>query len=339
MSLLIRSDGIRGELATPGDVAIFGNTRSLMLSMQPKTRGPTEGTLQAAVRLYRAALLDCLPWSLLLTLLAVAVWHKIDVGFRPLYQAIENRVQTVLLGQDPSELLNYLTQAQEQSQSLLGSADVLKAQAQANFYFSSISFWLPCALYCLASIGCWNMLLLRTNAAADMVRPRLADILLESLRRIPGAMVLLLLIVLISSLDFLPGVANGSLFLLWLIVQVVLVSYLAGILLLAWVPTVVEPKGAWAAIRNSQQLLKGHWWRAITILSIVLLVPVLAALIAAVLGGALLGAVGASEHAKSTGQLLIGLAALVALRPFVPAVFVAMYRELRQIKTQGARLP
>ena len=152
-------------------------------------------------------------------------------------------------------------------------------------------------------------------------------------------MVLLLLIVLISSLDFLPSIANGSLFLLWLIVQVVLVSYLAGILLLAWVPTVVEPKGAWAAIRNSQQLLKGHWWRAITILSIVLLVPVLAALIAAVLGGALLGAVGASEHARSTGQLLTGLAALVVLRPFVPAVFVAMYQELRQIKTQGARLP
>jgi hypothetical protein len=328
-----------GRPAALGDFAIFGNTRLLMPSKPPETHRPTEGTLPTAIRLYRTALLDCLPWSLVLTLLSAAIWHIIDVGFSPLYRAIENRVQTVLLGQDPTELLDVLTQAQEQSQSLLGSADVLKAQAQANAYFSAASFWLPCALYCLASIVCWNVLLLRTNAVAATVRPRLGEILLESLRRIPGAVVLLLLIVLISSLDFLPSIANGSLFLLWLIVQVVLVSYLTGILLLAWVPTVVEPTSVWAAVRNSQQLLKGHWWRAITILSIVLLVPLLAALIAAILAGALLGAAGASEHARVTGQLLAGLAASVILRPFVPAVFVAMYQEVRQIKTQSARLP
>jgi hypothetical protein len=310
-----------------------------MLSTQPETHRPTGGTLQTVVRLYRAALLDCLPWSLVLTLLSAAVWHMIEVGIRPLYRAIENRVQVVLLSEDPSELLNYLTRAQEQSQSLLGSADVLKAQAQANAFFSAASFWLPCALYCLASIGCWNMLLLRTNAAAGLVRPRLAEILLGSLRRMPAALVLLLLVILISSMDFLPGMANGGLFLLWLIVQVVLASYLAGILLLAWVPAVIEPKGVWAAITNSQQLLKGHWWRAITILSIVLLVPALAGLIAAVLGGALLGAAGVSDQARSTGQLLTGLAALVILQPFVPAAFVAVYRELRQLKTKGAPLP
>jgi hypothetical protein len=310
-----------------------------MLSTQPETHRRTEGTLQTAIRLYRAALLDCLPWSLVLTLLSAAVWHMIEAGIRPLYRAVENRVQVVLLSEDPSELLNYLTQAQEQSQSLLGSAEVLQAQAQANAFFSAASFWLPCALYCLASIGCWNMLLLRSSAAADQVRPRLAEILLGSLRRIPAALVLLLLIILISSMDFLPGIANGSLFLLWLIVQVVVTSYLAGILLLAWVPAVVEPKGVWAAIINSQRLLKGHWWRAITILSIVLLVPALAALIAAVLGGALLGAAGVSDHARSTGQLLTGLLALVVLQPFVPAAFVAMYQELRQLKAQGTPLP
>ena len=328
-----------GGLATFSDLAISGNTELLMLSTRPETHRSTEGTLQTAVRLYRAALLDCLPWSLMLTLLSAAVWHMIEAGIGPLYRAIENRVQVVLLSEDPGELLNYLTQAQEQSQSLLGSADVLKAQAQANAFFSAASFWLPCALYCLASIGCWNMLLLRTSAAADLVRPPLAEILLGSLRRIPAALVLLLLIILISSMDFLPGIANGSLFLLWLIVQVVLASYLAGILLLAWVPAVVEPKGVWSAIINSRQLLKGHWWRAITILSIVLLVPALAALIAAVLAGAVLGAAGVSDHARSTGQLLTGLAVLVVLRSFVPAAFVAMYQELRQLKTQGAPLP
>ena len=310
-----------------------------MLSTQPETHRPTEGTLQIAVRLYRAALLDCLPWSLALTLLSAAVWHMIEVGIGPLYRAIENRVQVVLLSEDPTELLNYLTQAQEQSQSLLGSADVLKAQAQADAFFSAASFWLPCALYCLASIGCWNMLLLRTNAAADLARPRLAEILLGSMRRLPAALFLLLLVILISSMDFLPGIANGGLFLLWLIVQVVVASYLAGILLLAWVPAVVEPQGVWSAIINSQRLLKGHWWRAITILSIALLVPALAASIAAVLGGALLGAAGVGDHARSTWQLLTGLAALVVLQPFVPAAFVAMYQELRQLKARGAPHP
>lgn len=309
-----------------------------MPSTQLEMNRPTEGTLQTAVRLYRAALRDCLPWSLVLTLLSAAVWHMIEAGIGPLYRAIENRVQVVLSSEDPSELLNYLTQAQGQSQSLLGSADVLKAQAQADAYFSAASFWLPCALYILASIGCWNMLLLRTNAAADLVRPRLAEILLGSLRRIPAALVLLLLVILISSMDFLPSIANGSLFLLWLIVQVVLASYLAGILLLAWVPAVVEPRGVWAAIINSQQLLKGRWWRAMTILSVVLLVPALAALIAAVLGGVLLGAAGVSDHARSTGQLLTGLAALVVFRPFVAATFVAIYQELRQLKAQAAPL-
>jgi len=274
-----------------------------------------------------------------LTLLSAAVWHMIEVGIGPLYRAIENRVQVVLLSEDPTELLNYLTQAQEQSQSLLGSADVLKAQAQADAFFSAASFWLPCALYCLASIACWNMLLLRTNAAADLARPRLAEILLGSMRRLPAALFLLLLVILISSMDFLPGIANGGLFLLWLIVQVVVASYLAGILLLAWVPAVVEPQGVWSAIINSQRLLKGHWWRAITILSIALLVPALAASIAAVLGGALLGAAGVGDHARSTWQLLTGLAALVVLQPFVPAAFVAMYQELRQLKARGAPHP
>ncbi|HEX9140501.1 MAG TPA: hypothetical protein VF848_11980 [Steroidobacteraceae bacterium] len=307
-----------------------------MLTTQPGTQRPTEGIIKAAVRYYRAALLDCLPWSLVLTLLTAAIWHLLAAGIGPLYRAIENRVQVILLSEDSSELLNYLTQAQEQSQSLLASADILKAQAQAYAFFSGASFWLPCALYCLASIGCWNMLLLRINTAAGMARPRVAEILLMSLRRIPGALALLLLIILISSTDFLPSTANGGLFMLWLIVQVALTSYVAGILLLAWVPTVVEPNGVWAAIRKSQQLLKGHWWRAITILSTVILVPLLAALIAAVLGGTLLGAVGVSDYARSAGQLLAGLAALVILRPFVPAVFVAMYQELWQIKTQGA---
>ena len=142
-----------GGLETIGDVALFGNTRLLMLSTQPETHRPTEGTLQTAVRLYRAALIECLPWSLALTLLSAAVWHMIEAGIGPLYRAIENRVQVVLLSEDPTELLNYLTQAQEQSQSLLGSADVLKAQVKASAFFSAGSFWLPCALYCLASIG------------------------------------------------------------------------------------------------------------------------------------------------------------------------------------------
>ncbi len=113
--------------------------------------------------------------------------------------------------------------------------------------------------------------------------------------------------------------------------------YLAGAWMLTFVAMVVGDSGVFASIRTSQRLIKGHWWRTMTIYSVATLI---AAVFYVVLG-LMFGLSGPFD--APGGALAIGLQRLISvilgtlITLWFPAVLLSMYYDL-QLRRDGADL-
>jgi uncharacterized protein UPF0259 len=104
--------------------------------------------------------------------------------------------------------------------------------------------------------------------------------------------------------------------------------YWAGTLLLAFVALVVEDASISQSMTRSQSLIKGHWWRAATLVSYVVVIDLLAYLAVTLITGALALVFGAGATATLAVSQLLSLATDVAVAPLYLAVYVAMYYDL-----------
>ncbi len=156
----------------------------------------------------------------------------------------------------------------------------------------------------------------------------IGDGLRTGLRRLPA----MLALTIIQTIGFLLG------FVLCIVPGV----FLYGIWAVSPAALINESVGPFKALRRSQQLVKGYWWRTFGIVVVAtLLVSVLASLLTAPLQVAsiLPGILSGDETAVFSGQFLSinvfasGLASALTL-PFVAAVVVAVYYDLR-VRKEG----
>jgi hypothetical protein len=103
--------------------------------------------------------------------------------------------------------------------------------------------------------------------------------------------------------------------------------YWAVTLQLSFVALVVEEAGVSQSMARSRGLIKGHWGRAATLVSYVALIN-LAAYVAVSLITGIVGLIFGAGEASAVSQLL-SLAADTLVAPLYPAVFVAMYYDLK----------
>jgi hypothetical protein len=104
--------------------------------------------------------------------------------------------------------------------------------------------------------------------------------------------------------------------------------YWAGTLQLAFVALVVEDASVSQSMTRSRELIKGHWWRAATLVSYVVVIDLLAYLAVTLITGAVALVFGAGATLTLAVAPLLSLATDAAVAPLYLAVYVALYYDL-----------
>jgi hypothetical protein len=113
--------------------------------------------------------------------------------------------------------------------------------------------------------------------------------------------------------------------------------YFLGALCLWPVALYAEDAGAMQALQYSRDLIKGHWWRSSTILTIAAVIILVFSVVVGLIAGVFAAI---SRHDLATAQLIIqviSIAANVFVLPMIPAVLLVMYRDL-QLRREGGDL-
>ncbi|MDE2347392.1 MAG: hypothetical protein KGL92_02715 [Gammaproteobacteria bacterium] len=113
--------------------------------------------------------------------------------------------------------------------------------------------------------------------------------------------------------------------------------YLAGAWMLTFVAMVVGDTGVFGSMRASYSLIKGHWWRTMTIYTVATLMAVVFYVVLALVFG-LSGSLDGPGSALAIGlQRLLSVALGTLMTLWFPAVLLSLYYDL-QLRRDGADL-
>jgi hypothetical protein len=135
------------------------------------------------------------------------------------------------------------------------------------------------------------------------------------IKKLPSAVLLGVLIVCIVLLGLLLLLVPGL--------------YWAGTLSLAFIALGVEDTGVSQSMAVSRGLIKGHWWRAATLISYIFLIASVAYLVVLLVNGLIFLGLGAAGPATTVVSQVIGVAVGTLLTPLYFAVYVALYYDLK----------
>jgi hypothetical protein len=113
--------------------------------------------------------------------------------------------------------------------------------------------------------------------------------------------------------------------------------YLSGVFMLNLVALVVERAGVIESFSVSQRLIKGNWWRSVTILTIASIMMLVFVYVGGLIGGLIAGLVGFGTSGAMLGGAIIGVALNVFLLPLVPCCLLSIYFDLK-LRHEGGDL-
>lgn len=210
--------------------------------------------------------------------------------------------------------------------------------------FRSPSTWLPYLAATIVTIGFYNALLVQIDGFAGTRVETLGRSLGTGFRLLPRTLLLFIVMVVAATL---AGLGVGALFALFgastlvrvllVLLLVVLGIYVWGRAFLANVALVVEDAGVFKSLGMSWTLIGGHWWRTATVYTVAIIILLVFNVVLAVVDG-LVGVVlhGSFGVAAVIGQLVAVVGGAVVM-PFVPAVLLAMYYDLK-LRKEGTDL-
>jgi hypothetical protein len=192
--------------------------------------------------------------------------------------------------------------------------DVSAAVAALTTSLSSPALWLSTLIAIPVYLIFYSALIANINGIATGQAVSAGEAIGVGVRSLPRMLLLGLLFVGIVAVGLLLLLVPGI--------------YWAGTLLLAFVTLVVEDASVSQSMARSRGLIKGHWWRAATLVSYVVVIDLLAYLAVTLLTGAVALVFGAGATATLAVSQLLSLATDLAVAPLYLAVYVAMYYDL-----------
>ncbi len=212
--------------------------------------------------------------------------------------------------------------------------------------FKSPSTWLPYFAAAIVTIGFYNALLVQIDGFATARLQTFGRALGMGFRLLPRTLLLFIVMVLAATL---VGAAVGFVFgligalastlvrFLLVFLLVLLGIYAWGRAFLANVALVVEDAGVFKSLGMSWTLIGGHWWRTATVYTLAIIILLVFNIVIAVVDG-LVGVVLHNSFgiAAVIGQL-VAVAGGAVVMPFVPAVLLAMYYDLK-LRKEGTDL-
>jgi hypothetical protein len=125
------------------------------------------------------------------------------------------------------------------------------------------------------------------------------------------------------------GVLVACIVVLGLVLLLVPGFYWAGTLSLAFIVLVVEDAGISQSMAGSRALIKGHWWRAATLLSYIFVIAMLAYLAVLLVTGLVALGLGAAGSATLIVSQLLTAAVGIVLTPLYCAIYLSLYYDLK----------
>jgi hypothetical protein len=136
---------------------------------------------------------------------------------------------------------------------------------------------------------------------------------------------------------FLLSVLVACIVIIGLILLVVPGVYWAGTLQLAFIALVVEDTSVSESMAVSRRLIKGHWWRAATLYSVVIVIALIVNFAVVFITAAVSAFLGAGGTTMLVVSQIVALIPGTLIAPLYPAVYVAMYYDLK-LRKEGADL-
>jgi len=270
--------------------------------VQPAAPRAIGGVIDDAIKLYRASFRTCWPIALIASVVSAATVLYILSRF-PAIATIRDPAQLWQLVQAPSVWTWYLVLSIA-SLVLLG-----------------------------AIIACQNAL------AAGTTPLTVGQSLAAAFARLHWQLFAILLAVLyvgsIAVVMLLPlgGVLKGLATVAWLIYGI----YLWGRLQLWVVALFAEPAGTLHAMAVSWALIKGHWWRAATILTVGIIIVLVITMIFGFLAGLVFVMFRLDPMSLLIGNQILSAAERVFVTSMIPALMVAMYYDFK-LRREGGDL-
>jgi hypothetical protein len=270
--------------------------------IQPTAPRAIGGVIDDAIKLYRASFRTCWPLALIASLVSAATVVYLFSRF-PAIATVRDPAQLWQLVQAPSVWGWYLVLSIA-SLVLLGAIIACQNALAAGAAPMSVGQALGAAFACLH----WQLLAI-------------------------------LLWLLYFSLAGVIVVANLSvpMKILGVLAWAVFAIYLWGRLQLWVVALFAEHAGTLQAMRISWDLIRGHWWRAATILTVGIIIVLVITVIFSSLGGVVLVMFRLDPMSLILGNQLIAAAERIFVTSMIPALMVAMYHDFK-LRREGGDL-
>ncbi|HTP40692.1 MAG TPA: hypothetical protein VMI92_14090 [Steroidobacteraceae bacterium] len=190
------------------------------------------------------------------------------------------------------------------------------------FYLSPAT-WLSYLVILAVTVLVYNAIFVIADAVARGAEPSLgAALSVASKRWLPSIALSIVLMVIIGIglvLLVLPGI------------------WLWGALQFSLVALLIERQGVFASLGTSFRLVKGNWWRSVTIMTVSIIIMYVLVMVLAIAVGILT----ASLRLSLTGSIILQqvLSALLnlVLLPFLPTVLLSIYYDLK-LRSEGTDL-
>ncbi len=193
--------------------------------------------------------------------------------------------------------------------------------AQAAFAMMKLpGYWLSYAVMSLVYLVIHGALLSALNRFATRGELSIKDALGVGVNRLPSMVAVGFLLFLCILVGFFLLIVPGI--------------YVWGIFQLAFVALIVEHAGIADSFGVSRRLIKGHWWRAVTIVTVGIVIVSVFSLLAGLVNGVVVAVFHVDPIAVFVVQPVIGAVINVFMLSLLPSILLCMYYDLK-LRNEG----
>jgi Membrane domain of glycerophosphoryl diester phosphodiesterase len=208
--------------------------------------------------------------------------------------------------------------------------------------FRSPAFWLCYIVALVVSFAFNNAIIAQTDSTASNAPLSLGNSMAVGFRLLPRTALLLLAIALafgvLGAAVVVPMAFIGvGLRVVGAIVLFLSFFYLIGRFYFATQILVVEDAAVFASLERSWILTKGHWWRAATILTVVVIMFGVFLLVIGFIAGLVAATVGKGSFGGLIATQVLSMLGNTVITPFISGAALAIYYDLK-LRNEGGDL-
>ena len=213
--------------------------------------------------------------------------------------------------------------------------------------YKSPAIWLSYLAVSILTFCLYNALVVQIDGFATAKPPSIGESIAAAVRLLPCA--LLLYVVMIAGLTIgmlcvgvvagilgamhAPAIVRGIL----LVAFAAAVIYVFGRVFLAYIALIVERTAVFKSFGISWALIKNHWWRTATVYTVAIVIIFVFYLLIGTLNALMFSMLHGSSGTATLVSQLFSIAVGTVLVPFIPAVLLAIYYDLK-LRRDGADL-